>query len=245
MTGDETLIDANFLCYYRIVDPVVYAFYVENPHETLRSLFNHEVHAALGRYTLDMLLTSERGKVQTELVSNMRRAVARLPLGVEILNVYMREAHPPIEVVPSYRAVASARESKVEIIHTAHTYVNALLPLSRGEAESKISAAQANASEKISKAAGDTEQFLLKQQIFQQSEAVQRIWLWWNAVESVLRGKTLYIFPKNVQRRFYHSRQPGAGTIPETFRKTSDTNDNPYQQPDRENSAGNMEGKNR
>lgn len=227
ITGDENLIDVNFLCYYRIVDPVQYAFNNENAHEVLRSLFCYEIHAALGRYQLDTLLTSARGKVQTELLENMKRAVVQLPVGVEILNVYMREAHPPIDVVPSYRAVASARENKIEIIHTANTYVNAVLPLSRAEAAAKVFKAEAGAAEKVSTTTGRTESFLLKQHIFSQYETVQRIRLWWETVESVLRNKTLYIFPGNVKRRMYSS-APTGSTSKTSIKRRYDVDENYY-----------------
>jgi membrane protease subunit HflK len=205
ITGDENLVDVNFVCYYRIINPVQYVFNAENAHEVLRSLFCHEIHAELGRYRLDSLLTSDRGKIQTELLQNMKCVVKNLPLGVKILNVYMREAHPPIEVVSNYRAVASAREKKVEIIHTANTYANEVLPLSRGQAEVEILQANADAAEKIYAAAGSAENFLLKQQTFRQSEAVQRVRLWWKTVENVMKDKIIYILPKNAKRRIYNS----------------------------------------
>ena len=214
LTGDETLVDTNFLCYYRITDPVQYALNSENASRILQSLFVHEVQAELRHYQLDQLLTSERGNIQMELLQNMQRAVAELPLGVEILDVYMREAHPPIEVVPSYRAVASARESKIEIIHTAHTYTNAILPLSRGQAAAKIAQAEADATERVAATKGNAQSFLVKQRTFSQFEAVQRVRLWWETVETVLKNKTLYILPQNAKRRVYSSGTIAAGETP-------------------------------
>ncbi len=38
ITGDENLVDVNFLCYYRITDPQQYALENKNTHEILRSL---------------------------------------------------------------------------------------------------------------------------------------------------------------------------------------------------------------
>ena len=205
ITGDETLIDTNFLCYYRIVDPVQYAFNTENAHEILRSLFSREIHAELRHYRLEDLLTSERKHIQAILLEKMQQAVACFPLGVTILNVYMREAHPPVEVVPSYRAVASARENKIELIHTANTYANAILPLSRGQSVAVIAKAEGDAAEQFSTASENTQNFLVKQQIFRQTEAVQRVRLWWNTIEVALKDKALTILPQGTKRRVYSS----------------------------------------
>jgi regulator of protease activity HflC (stomatin/prohibitin superfamily) len=133
----------------------------------------------------------------------MKQAVAELPLGVEILNVYMREACPPIEVVPNYRAVASARERKNKIVHSAHTYANAVLPLSRGQVAKDLALAETEAHERVCEATGEVQSFLLKEQIFSQTESVQRVRLWWNTIEAVLRDKVLYILPKNMKHRVY------------------------------------------
>lgn len=205
LTGDENLVDTNFLCYYRIIDPVKYGFNCENSHEIIRSLFCYEVHTVLAHYNLDALLTLDRGKVQRELIKNMKKAVQRIPVGVEILNVYMREAHPPIEVVPEYRAVASAREQKNEIIHKANAYANDLLPRSRGKAETKILESYAFAVEKVDIANGKTQSFLLKNKNFGKYKSVNKIRLWWEAVEKAFKDKFIYILPIKTKRRIYSS----------------------------------------
>jgi membrane protease subunit HflK len=210
LTGDENLVDGNFLCYYRITDPVHYGLNCGNARETLRSLFCQEVHAVLGHYPLESLLTSLRGAVQEELTQNMKKAVEKLYLGVEIITVYMQEAHPPIEVVPQYRAVASAREKKDEIIHQANAYANKLLPLSRGQGEKEIIESLAYAFEKKETAAGNTETFRLKEQMFSSFPALHKIRLWWDKIEKILKDKTIYVLPENAKRRFYTSDTPFA-----------------------------------
>lgn len=203
LTGDEMLIDANCLCYYRISDPVQFALQTANAREILRSLFSHEIQKEFRQYRLDDMLSSKRKELQNILLGNMRRAVTELPLGVEILSVYMREAHPPVEVVPSYRAVASSRENKIEIIHTAHTYANAILPLSRAQSDAAVAKAYGDAAERFLAARAETDAFLAKQQVFDATEAVQRIRLWWETLEKSLKGKTLMILPQGTRRGVY------------------------------------------
>jgi membrane protease subunit HflK len=207
ITGDENLVDCNFLCYYRIRDPVRYALYNDDSHEILRSLFTHEVRTALGHYHLDSLLSSGRGTVQEELTQTMKDVVEELPLGVEILQVYMQEAHPPIEVVPDYRAVASAREEKDEIVHRANAYANDLLPRSRGQGQAKLLDSQAYATEQNRIAQGKAENFLLRQRYFSNHQAVHEARLWWETVEAVLGHRSIYILPHDAKRRIYTSKE--------------------------------------
>ena len=146
--------------------------------------------------------------VQNELTEKMKDAVERLYLGVEIIKVYMQEAHPPIEVVPMYRAVASARERKDEIIHRANAYANKLLPISRGQKEKKILESQAYSFERKEATASDAKTFHLKEQMFSKYPALQKARLWWEKIEKVLKNKTLYVLPGNAKRRFYTSELP-------------------------------------
>ena len=205
LTGDENLVDTNFICYYRIIDPIKYALNCENSHEIIRSLFCYEIHTVLAHYNLDALLTLDRGKIQRELIRNMKEEVKITPVGVEILNVFMREAHPPIEVVPEYRAVASAREQKNEIIHKANAYANDLLPRSRGNAETDILQSYAFATEKVDIADGKAKSFLLKNRNFSKYKSINKISLWWETVEKAFKDKFIYILPIKTKRRVYSS----------------------------------------
>ena len=205
ITGDENLVDVNVLCCYRITDPVQYALENDNAHELLRSLFCYEVHATMGTYHLDTLLTSGRGLVQEQLKRNMEELVQIVPLGVKILKVSMQEAHPPLEVVPQYRSVASARERKNEIIHKANSYYNNLLPKSRGEARASILNSQAFAQERTASAVGAAESFTLKQVNFNRFRNIQKDRLWWETVEKVLSKKHIIILPSEAKRRIYTS----------------------------------------
>jgi len=206
ISGDENLADVNFLCYYRINDPVQYALGVQNPHQLLRSILTHKAHAVLGHKEMDKMLTRDRKAVQNELYFEMKKAVKQLPLGVSIEKIYMQEAHPPIEVVPQYRAVASAREKKDYFIHEAVAYGNDLIPRSRGNAEEIILNSQAYAEEKIMEAKGKTGQFLLNQAYFNSHKKVQKIRLQWEALEEAMKAKPVFVIPHKAKRRMYLSK---------------------------------------
>ncbi len=205
ITGDENLVDANVLCYYRIDDPVQYALNCGNAHEILRSIFSFEVHRMLGMCRLDSLLTTGRGAVQANLRLAMIEAVSELSLGVEVLDIYLQELHPPLEVVPQYRAVASAREKKSQIIHQASAYSNNLIPRSRGEAKAAVLHSEAYAMERIAAAQGAAESFNLKQRNYRRFPGLQRDRMWWDTVETTMVGKKICLLPRKAKRRIFTS----------------------------------------
>jgi membrane protease subunit HflK len=164
-----------------------------------------EIHGLIGKYRIESLLTSKRGQIQEKLTDNMRKIVKIVDIGVSIDGVYMQEVHPPIDVVPDYRAVASAREKKNEIIHKANGYANDIVPRSRGKGEKKILEAETYGKEKISQAKGIAESFLFREAFFGKSSALQIVRLRWDMIESLLFGRTIYIIPSKSRRRFYIS----------------------------------------
>jgi membrane protease subunit HflK len=202
IAGDENLIDINFICYYLITDPVQYALNIKNAHETLRNLFVYEIHSICGQYSLDDLLSSERSRIQEQLLSRMKYTANNLAMGVDIRKIYLQEAHPPIEVIPQYRNISSAREKKDEIIHQASAYSNDLVPRSRGEAMAMILDSKAYADEELNNAQGETESYMLRQQNFIKYRAIQKVRLWWETTERILKDKVMYILPSKAERRF-------------------------------------------
>lgn len=205
ISGDENMVDANFLCYYRITNAETYALKNKATHEILRSLFTHKALAVLNHYKLDNLLTRDRDQVQQEILREIKTTVEKMPLGVVIEKVYMQEAHPPIAVIPQYRAVASAREEKINIIHQATAYSNDLLPRARGKAATIVLNAAAVAEEKKEEARGETNRFLMRQANFDQSKTVQKERLRWEAIENAIVDKPIYLFPSRARRRIYYS----------------------------------------
>ncbi len=201
LTGDENLVDSRVVCYYRIIDPVRFGLQARDPVEILRAAFAHEVHAVQRHIPLDGLLTSDRQRLQDTLLPRLRRRAAELDIGVAIHQVYSLEAHPPLPVVPQYRAVVSAKETKSEVIHRAHEYSNELVPRSRGQAVALVKAAEADSITRVVAALGGADRFRLQQHAFGIDENVHRIRLHWDAIEEVLAGKRITILPAATQRR--------------------------------------------
>ena len=207
LTGDENLVDSRLVCYYQITDPVRFGFQARDPLEILRAAFAHEVHVAQRSIPLDGLLTSERDRLQGDLLPRLRRRAAQLDIGVDIHQVYLLEAHPPLPVVPQYRAVVSAKETKSEVILRAHEYANELVPRSHGQAVSLVKAAEADSVTRVVGALAGADRFRLQQHAFGIDAGVHRVRLHWDAIEEALSGKRITVLPAATQRRITLSSQ--------------------------------------
>ena len=201
ITGDENLVDVNFLCYYRITDPEDYVLKNKNTHEMMRSILVQNARRVISHYQIDPLLAEKRGTVQDELMSRMEAAISGYDFGVQILSVYMQEAHPPIEVIPEYRAVGSAREQKDYLILKAGSYANEVLPKTKGKTVSVVLDAEAQAYAKTAEATGEATRLKLSQGEFGRNPSVHMMRLKWESIEKALKDKTIVVIPKAAKRR--------------------------------------------
>ncbi len=79
--------------------------------------------------------------------------------GVEIVGVRLQDVHPPLEVVPAFRDVASAREDKSRIINEALAYLDETVPAARGDARRLVLEAEGYRSNRVDRAKGDSDRF--------------------------------------------------------------------------------------
>ena len=193
------------MCYYKISDPVKYSLNTNLSKEILRALFSCEVHALIAGYELDSIITTKRGDVEKELYELLTENVKKLDIGVDIMRVHMQEAHPPVNVVPEYRAVASAREKKSEIIHKANAYANDLIPKSKGLADSLFFEAEGYAIEKVKIAEGESNAFNNQQNRYSRYATVNKERLWWENIEKTFKNKTIYILPSKAEKRVFRT----------------------------------------
>ncbi|MBO4303677.1 MAG: hypothetical protein J6A21_03755, partial [Lentisphaeria bacterium] len=90
-------------------------------------------------------LSSARVSIMGELSKRIQKALDKLDAGVEIVNVNMNDAHPPVkDVVPSFQDVLAAKEEAKKTIYAAEGV--AVKTIAEGEIESLriVSSAQAD-----------------------------------------------------------------------------------------------------
>ncbi len=122
ITGDGNLVDVLVSVRFRVTEPRVYLFQVNNVDEILRAATESELRSMVaGRPFLD-LLTSQRGKFQDRALERIKARCKQLAydgLGIEIDSIAIVDLHPPAEVVDDYYRVAEAMENRDRDINLA------------------------------------------------------------------------------------------------------------------------------
>ena len=191
LTGDENIVDAQFIVQYQIGNPVDYLFKVDHPDETVKSAAEAAMREVMGDAKIDSVLTSGKLKVQTDAKKLLQEMLNRYDSGVEVLAVQLQDVHPPREVVDAFKDVASAREDKSRLINEADAYANDILPKARGRAAAILNEATAYREQTIRRARGGADRFSALRAEYDKAKDVTRERLYIEAMENLFANPEL------------------------------------------------------
>jgi membrane protease subunit HflK len=144
---------------YRIDDPKQYLFDVHSPGQTLRDASESAMREVVGDRTVDEVLTIGRQEIENESLLRLQELSKRYGLGVTVMQVQLRDVHPPRNVQASFNEVNQAQQEKEQMINVANGEYNKVVPRARGEADQKVRAAEGYALGRVNQAQGDADRF--------------------------------------------------------------------------------------
>ena len=126
----------------------------------------------------------------------MRAALLRYGTGFAVEYVCLGDVHPPLEVVPAFREVASAHEEKEALINEAEAYQYETEAMARGQAVEKVLAARAYQHDRTQRAVGSAERFVALAEAYCVAPSVSRLRLYLQTVEQLLAGRRKIILDR-------------------------------------------------
>lgn len=186
LTGDENIVDVQFIVQYIIRDAKNFLFNVQHQHETVKSVAEAAMREVIGRNKIDAVLTTDKLAIQNDARREMQEMLDRYKAGVRIVAVQLQNVHPPKEVIDAFKDVASAREDKSRFINEADAYRNDLLPKARGQAAVMENRAEAYKQTQIRRAKGDAARFLSVLTEYNKAKDVTRKRLYLETMERIL-----------------------------------------------------------
>jgi len=186
LTGDENIIDVQFIVQYRISNLENYLYSLTNPDETVKSAAESAMREVIGDTTVTKALTVGKGILEGDTARLLQRTMNSYEGGIKIENVKLQDVHPPDAVKEAFKDVVSAREDREKMINEAEGYRNNLVPKSRGEAAQLINNAKAYAKEKVLVALGETERFNLIYEEYRQAKEITRDRILLETMSSIL-----------------------------------------------------------
>ncbi len=188
LTGDENIVDINYVVLWRVGDARDFLFKIRDPEETIKIVAESAMREVIGQTPIQRALTDARSKVQSDTRTLMQNILDEYEAGVTINNVQLQKVDPPDQVVDAFNEVQRARQQKEELRNKAEAYRNDIIPRARGESEKLRQEAEAYKQEVVSRATGDANRFNSIYEAYAASKTVTAERMYLETVEQVLQS---------------------------------------------------------
>lgn len=188
LTGDENIVDVDFVVFWRINNASDYLFNIVNQPLTVKEVAESAMREVVGQSDIQPILTEEREKTESAVQKLMQSALDSYKAGIQITQVKMQKVDPPSQVIDAYRDVQAAKADQERIRNEAQAYANRVIPEARGEAEIIMQAAQAYRDRVVAEANGQANRFLKVYEEYKKAPEVTRKRLFLETMERVFVG---------------------------------------------------------
>jgi modulator of FtsH protease HflK len=200
LTGDENIVDVNFVVFWRIHDALKYLFNIQNPETTVREVAESAMREVVGQSNIQPLLTGARQKTEQAVQKLMQDVLDSYGAGIRVDQVQLQKVDPPTQVIDAFRDVQAAATDKERLQNDAASYANRIVPEARGEAERILQGARAYREQSVAEATGQTARFLKIYDEYKKAPEVTRTRMYLETMERVLSGTDkIIIDSKNMQ----------------------------------------------
>jgi membrane protease subunit HflK len=186
LTGDENIVDVDFVVFWRIADAPDYLFNIQNPEGTVKAVAESAMREIVGQSDIEPILTEARAKTEAAVQQLMQNILDSYGAGVKVTQVQLQKVDPPSQVIDAFRDVQAARADQERLQNEAEAYSNRIIPEARGEAERILQAAQGYRDQVIALANGDASRFLQVYEQYKKAPDVTRQRIFIETMEKVL-----------------------------------------------------------
>ena len=204
LTGDENILDIDFIVQYKIEDPLKYLFNLRDPYMMIKDASEASLRQVVGRSNIEETLTVGKDRIQFETREQLQELLDKYESGIQVIAVQLQDVQPPAQVIGAFKDVASAREDRVRYINEANGYLNDALPKARGEAKKLINEASAYKEKRMKEAEGDVAKFLKLYENYSLGKEVTRTRLYLETLEKVMPNVDKVIIDKDLESGIFN-----------------------------------------
>ena len=200
ITKDNVTMQIDSVVYFKIFDPKLYTYGIEDPILGLKNLAYTTIRNIVGDMELDETLTS-RDEINTQMRAIMDEATD--PWGIKVTRVEIKNIDPPKEIEEAMSKQMKAERDRRQTVLEAQAHQEAVVARAEGDKKAKILAAEAERDAQIALAEGRAKSI---QMVYEaESKGIERLAnsgindsvLKWNgikALKDVADGRATKIF---------------------------------------------------
>jgi modulator of FtsH protease HflK len=204
ITGDENIVDIDFVVFWRIADAGQYLFNLAEPDVTIKVTAEAVMREIIGRTAIQTALTEGRQDIQVQARQQLQDLLNEYGAGVRVRDVQLLTVDPPADVIDAFNEVQRARQDRDRLKNEAEAFSNDIVPRARGEAAKLVAEAEAYQAEVVNRASGDASRFDQVFQAYLKDKAVTKERIYIETVEEIF---------SNVDKIIIDS-EAGSGVVP-------------------------------
>ena len=194
ISGDYNIVNCDFFVEYKISDPVKYLYNSETPDEILKSLSQSHIRNVISSYTVDEILTTGKGEIQSKIKESIIEELSVYDLGLVLTDIKLQDSEPPTEAVKkAFKDVETAKQERETAVNVANAYKNEQLPKASAEADRLLEDAQLKKQQRINKAHASVAMFSAMYNEYVLNPEVTKKRIFFETIESVLPDAKVYI----------------------------------------------------
>jgi modulator of FtsH protease HflK len=193
VTGDENIVIAEYVVFWRIKNAEDYLFRLQDPNATLQMAAESSMHAVIGRYPIQAALSDKRQEIADQAKELLQEILDRYHAGILITQVQLQRVDPPAAVIDAFNDVQRARADQERARNEAEAYANDVLPRARGEADRMTQEANAYKEQVVNVARGEIQSFLSVYETYRQAKDVTAWRMYMDSMDQLLKksGKVI------------------------------------------------------
>ena len=188
ITGDENIVDIDFVVFWRIGDAGKFLFNLTDPEETTKVAAEAIMREIVGRVDIQFALTDGRDEIQQLAKQQLQSILNEYDAGVTIRDVQLLAVDPPVDVIDAFNEVQRARQDRDRLKNEAEAYSNDVIPRARGDAARIVAEAEAYAAQIVNQAEGDASRFTQIYDAYRVNRDVTTERIYIETLEAVMRN---------------------------------------------------------
>jgi modulator of FtsH protease HflK len=204
LTGDENIVDMQFVVFWVIKDPQKYLFAIDDPEDTVKNAAESAMREIIGRSAFEYARTQGRNPIEQEARKLIQALLDNYNAGIEVSQVELQKVDPPEAALAAFRDVQAARADKESSVNGAQAYFNEITQRAGGEAQTIIKGAEGYKAQTVALATGNAQRFDLVMTQYEKARDITQRRIYLETMEQVL---------KNMNKILIDSKATG-GTLP-------------------------------
>jgi membrane protease subunit HflK len=186
LTGDQNIVDIQFVVQWRISDAGAYLFNMRDPEATVKVAAESALRETVGSNPLTAVITNQRDQLAQQAREHLQGIMDNYNAGVTILDLRIQKADPPKEVIDAFNDVQRAKQDAERLENEALAYRNDIIPRAKGDAARLVQNATAEKEKLVKEAEGQAARFTAFYQTYVANKDITARRMYLEAMQEVL-----------------------------------------------------------